>query len=174
MKRAWPYALALAVVVTGCYLLLAPLLRSLSPAPTTSASQLSHGSNSVTVGKAPTLVFVKTKAGQQVFVSNLKTAKKAKKTKKPPVKTTPTTQSSTGFANNDTASSSGSSSSSSSSNSTTPTQKAPTKTTPSSTGAKNKGSVGGAIIDQGQAGNGFATQGNDGPVTGSQTLAPGS
>ena len=49
MKRAWPYALALAVVVTGCYLLLAPLLRSLSPTPTTSASQLSQVSNSVTV-----------------------------------------------------------------------------------------------------------------------------
>ena len=37
MKRAWPYALALAVVVTGCYLALAPLLRSLSPAPARSA-----------------------------------------------------------------------------------------------------------------------------------------
>ena len=46
MKRAWPYALALAVVVTGCYLALTPLLRSLSPAPTTSSSPLSQNPRS--------------------------------------------------------------------------------------------------------------------------------
>ena len=45
MKRAWPYAVALAVVVTGCYLALTPLLRSLSPGATTSSSSLQQQSD---------------------------------------------------------------------------------------------------------------------------------
>jgi hypothetical protein len=50
MKRAWPYALALAVVVTGCYLALAPLLRSLSPSPAgTQQTALVTNGNTITV-----------------------------------------------------------------------------------------------------------------------------
>jgi hypothetical protein len=173
MKRAWPYAVALAVVVTGCYLLLAPLLRSLSPAPTTSASQLSQGSNSTTVGKAPTIIFRSPNHGATQFASALTTKKKAKKAKKTrkPTLTTP----STGFAGNTTStSSSGSSSSGSSSSSSTPsTPKTPAKKPSSSTGAANKPAIGGKI-DQSQAGTGFAGTGNDAPVTGGSTLTPGS
>ena len=64
MKRAWPYALALAVVVTGCYLALAPLLRSLSPGPTKStASQLTHVPTSVTVPQPASSIQVKFNGG---------------------------------------------------------------------------------------------------------------
>ncbi len=89
------------------------------------------------------------------------------------MKPTLTTQS-TGFANNSTSTSSGSPSSSSSSSSSTPsTPKTPAKKPSSSAGASNKAAVGGKI-DQSQVGAGFAGQGNDGAVTGGQTLTPGS
>ena len=51
MKRAWPYAVALAIVVTGCYLALTPLLRSLSPGATTSSNSLQQQATSATVGQ---------------------------------------------------------------------------------------------------------------------------
>ncbi len=80
MKRAWPYALALAVVVTGCYLALTPLLRSLSPAPTTSSSPLSQNTSVVTVGKAK-FNYTSQANGSQGFVSALQGKKKAAKKK---------------------------------------------------------------------------------------------
>jgi hypothetical protein len=158
MKRAWPYALALAVVVTGCYLALVPLLRSLSPAPSASAtSQLVQGTGTTTVDKqtAKTDVLFNSKAPKtsSKFVSALapKTKKKTKKAKTPAVNN---------FATNPT------------STSTTPRTgvKAPKKptTTPSSTtkaaASKPKGAaaVGGGTVDQTQVGGGgLATGGGD-------------
>jgi hypothetical protein len=169
MKRAWPYALALAVVVTGCYLALAPLLRSLSPAPTTSANSLSTGSNTTTVGKSKPIVF-RGPHGSNSFVTVLKKKAKAKKVTKAPVKATPkvstTTPSSntTGFANNPP-----SSSSSSTPKSTPTTPSSPTKTT------NRKNSALGGSIHQGQGGDGFASPTDGGGTkVGGQTLAPGS
>ncbi len=171
MKRAWPYALALAVVVTGCYLVLAPLLRSLSPAPTASATRLNQTSNTTTVGRSKTFNFVGKTHGQNSYASALTTKKKAKKVAKKPVKTTtpqvsaPPAPSSntTGFANNPP---------SSSSSSSTPKS---TPTTPSTTtkSANRKNSAVGGQIDQSQSDNGFAGPTGNGPVTGGQTLAPG-
>jgi hypothetical protein len=154
MKRAWPYALALAVVVTGCYLALAPLLRSLSPAPTTSAaSPLTHAPNVTTVPTSKEYHYDSPKVGSNKFVNNLAaTKKKTKKTKKR-VTTTPTVT--TGFATNRP------------STSTTPTvARTPkkTSTTPTKTVVKAKGAtvVGGAAIDATPAGGGgFATGGGD-------------
>jgi hypothetical protein len=182
MKRAWPYALALAVVVTGCYLALAPLLRSLSPAPASTANRLSQGSNVQTVGKSKSISIKSTKPGTNSFVSALATKKKAKKVKKSTTtttrKSTTTTNapsqstSTTGFANN--------APSSSSSNTTAQAPKS-TVTTPKSTASPPKSkaaskktgsaSVGGGI-DQSQ-GSGFAGPTGSGSVVGGQTLAPG-
>jgi hypothetical protein len=171
VKRAWPYALALAVVVTGCYLVLAPLLRSLSPAPAASATRLNQTSNTTTVGRSKTFNFVGKAHGQNSYASALTTKKKAKKVAKKPVKTTtpqvsaPPAPSSntTGFANNPP---------SSSSSSSTPKS---TPTTPSTTtkSANRKNSAVGGQIDQSQSDNGFAGPTGNGPVTGGQTLAPG-
>jgi hypothetical protein len=158
MKRAWPYALALAVVVTGCYLALVPLLRSLSPAPTASAtSQLVQGTGTTTVkqtAKADVLFNSKAQKTTSKFVSALapktSTKKKAKKAKTPAVNN---------FATNPT------------STSTTPrTVVKPKKpvTTPTSTtkaaASKPKGApaVGGGSVDQTQVGGGgLATGGGD-------------
>ena len=171
MKRAWPYALALAVVVTGCYLALAPLLRSLSPAPTTSANRLSAVSNVTTVGKSKTIHFRSPSHGTNLLVSNLAKKKAKKKVTKAPAKTTTpkvstTTPSSnsTGFANNPP-----SSSSSSSTPKTTPTTPASTTKT-----TNRKNSALGGSIHQGQGGDGFASPtGGGGTPVGGQTLAPG-
>jgi hypothetical protein len=184
MKRAWPYALALAVVVTGCYLALAPLLRSLSPAPASTANRLSQNQNNnvETVNKAKGFAVVSSKPGKITYVTGLKKkAKKAKKAKKSttnPTKKSTTTNApsqstaTTGFANN--APSSSSSSSTPAPKSTTTTPKA-TATTPTSKAASKKktgsASVGGGI-DQG-GGAGFAGQTGGGSVVGGQTLAPG-
>jgi hypothetical protein len=173
MKRAWPYALALAVVVTGCYLALAPLLRSLSPAPTTSANRLSQTSNTTTVGKSKTIKFPASNHGTNRFVTGLH-KKKAKKVTKAPAKATATPQvsaptpssssTSTGFANN-----SSSSSSSSTAKSTPTTAPSTTKTT------NRKNSALGGSIHQGQGGDGFAgPTDSNGTHVGGQTLAPGS
>jgi hypothetical protein len=169
MKRAWPYALALAVVVTGCYLALAPLLRSLSPAPTTSANRLSQNSNVQTVGKSKTIKFTGSNHGSTGFVSNLAAKKKkAKKVAKPPAKTTPKVNTSTPSSNSTGVSNTPSSSSSTSTPKTTPTTPAsPTKTT------NRKNSAVGGQINQGQGGDGFASPTGSGNVVGGQTLAPG-
>jgi hypothetical protein len=170
VKRAWPYALALAVVVTGCYLVLAPLLRSLSPAPAASATRLNQTSNTTTVGRSKTFNFVGKAHGQNSYASALTTKKKAKKAAKKPVKTTTPqvtapapSSNTTGFANNPP---------SSSSSSSTPKS---TPTTPSTTtkSANRKNSAVGGQIDQSQSDNGFAGPTGNGPVTGGQTLAPG-
>jgi hypothetical protein len=171
MKRAWPYALALAVVVTGCYLALAPLLRSLSPDPTTSATsrQLTQGSDTVTVGQQAVkqIKFNSPVKVGSTFVGNLKTTKK-KKVKKPV--TTPTAT--TGFANNPPSSSSSSSSSrgssnsssSSSSSSSTPKSTPKTTTPPAKTASKGARSVGGGSVDQATDG-GFAGGNSSGSMT---------
>ena len=170
MKRAWPYALALAVVVTGCYLALAPLLRSLSPAPTTSANRLSRTSNTTTVGKAKTIKYVSPNHGTNGFVNNLAAKKKkAKKVAKTPAKTTtPKVNTSAPSSNSTGVSNAPSSSSSNSTPRTTPTTPAsPTKTT------NRKNSAVGGQINQGQGGDGFASPTGSGNVVGGQTLAPG-
>jgi hypothetical protein len=171
MKRAWPYALALAVVVTGCYLALAPLLRSLSPAPTTSATarQLTQGSNTVTVGQQAVKQITfnsRVKVGS-TFVGNLKTTKK-KKVKKPATTTTTTG----GFAANPPSSSSSSSSASGSSSSSggssgpssTPTSTPKTTSPPAKTASKGPRSVGGGSVDQATDG-GFAGGNSSGSMT---------
>jgi hypothetical protein len=178
MKRAWPYALALAVVVTGCYLALAPLLRSLTPGPTgAQATPLLRSSGTTTVS-ATKLIRVPTISpdhGFTALVGKAKTAKKAKKTKKVAqvaqkpvfVQSPPSLSSST---------STGSSPSSSSTTSTTPTTSKPktSNKTASSKGSRLQGTVGGTV-DQADNG-GFAGQGNgDSAVTGgkSSTVAGG-
>jgi hypothetical protein len=157
MKRAWPYALALAVVVTGCYLALAPLLRSLSPAPTTSAaSPLTRGHNVTTVGKSKGINVVRSPRVTSSFVGNLKTNTKKTTTKKKAKKSTVTTPTATtGFATNQT------------STSTTPSTitKTPKKSssTPTKTASKAKGAsvVGGKVDATPTGGGGFATGGGD-------------
>jgi hypothetical protein len=159
MKRAWPYALALAVVVTGCYLALVPLLRSLSPAPTSSAaSPLARGTNVIPIGKSKGISVVRSPRGTPLFVGNLTTTKKKKSAKK---KITPTTTTpGNGFATNQP------------STPTTPhsvvkTPKKGTTTPGSSTtkaASKPKGAaaVGGASVDQTPTGGGgLATGGGD-------------
>jgi hypothetical protein len=133
MKRAWPYAVALAVVVTGCYLALTPLLRSLSPGATTSTSSISKIQTTITVGQAKgTTIILSPNAGQQRFVSNIPetTKKTTKKTVKKTVKSSPpSTTDTTGFATG--------SPSSSSQTTKTPTVKAKTKTVKRGTGSVN-------------------------------------
>jgi hypothetical protein len=170
MKRAWPYALALAVVVTGCYLALAPLLRSLSPAPTTSANRLSQTKNVTTVGKSKTIHYTGADPGTTSLVSSLHIKKKAaKKVSKPPVKapatpkvtTSPQSSTTSGVANTPPASSSN-------------TAPKTTKTTSSSTTktANRKNTPVGGQVDQSQS-DGFAGPTGSGTVTSGQTLAPG-
>ena len=105
MKRAWPYAVALAIVVTGCYLALTPLLRSLSPGATPSSSSLHASPTSATVSQAKVINFAVEAAGKapSQFASDLPaTVKKAKKkAATPPTgNTTPsqTDTTTTGFA----------------------------------------------------------------------------
>jgi hypothetical protein len=160
MKRAWPYALALAVVVTGCYLALVPLLRSLSPAPASSAtSPLARVGNVMKIGKTKVISVVSPEHGKNTFVG-LSPAKKTKKAKAKKSTTTTTTPA-TGFATNQP------------STPTTPRTvvKTPKKpaTTPTSTtkaaASKPKGAtaVGGGSVDQTQVGGGgLATGGGDG------------
>ena len=99
MKRAWPYALSLAVVVAGCYLALAPLLRSLSPAPATNAtSALSQDNNTTTIQKSS--FFNGPSHGATSFVSAVGAkGKKSKKTAKK-ASTQTITAPDTGFARN--------------------------------------------------------------------------
>jgi hypothetical protein len=159
MKRAWPYALALAVVVTGCYLALVPLLRSLSPAPASSAtSPLAKANNLIPIGKSKGIKFESSKVGHQAFVGNLTTKAKTTKTTKKAKKSTTTTPAA-GFATNQP------------STPTTPRTvvKTPKKsaTPPSTTtkaASKSKGAtaVGGGSVDQTQVGGGgLATGGGD-------------
>jgi hypothetical protein len=157
MKRAWPYALALAVVVTGCYLALVPLLRSLSPAPASSAtSPLAKANNLVRVGKSKVVSVVSPQHGKQTFVGLSPTTKaKTTKTTKKAKKSTTTTPAA-GFATNQPS---------------TPRTvvKTPKKspTPPSTTtkaASKSKGApaVGGGPVDQTQVGGGgLATGGGD-------------
>jgi hypothetical protein len=162
MKRAWPYALALALVVTGCYLAMAPLLRSLNPGPTGTSAQPLPGVHTTTVpqvNKQPPVQFESNNAG---FTSRVKvTVKKAKKatTKKhakvaqTPIFVSPTTT--------NTPSSSSSSTTTSSSNTVTTRTPAKPKTNttkPVSNTARPSGVVSGTI-DQADNG-GFAGQGN--------------
>jgi hypothetical protein len=101
MKRAWPYAVALAIVVTGCYLALTPLLRSLSPGATTSSSSLQQQATSATVGQSKVITFHGSNAGKTTFASSLpQTVKKSKnKAATAPTNTTPQSPTdTTGFA----------------------------------------------------------------------------
>jgi hypothetical protein len=159
MKRAWPYALALAVVVTGCYLALVPLLRSLSPAaPRSATSPLARVANVTTVPTSKGILVYRGPRGASSFVGNLTTTKKT--TKKTAKKSTTTTTPAAGFATNQP------------STPTTPRTvvKPPKKsaTPPSTTtkvASKSKGAtaVGGGSVDQTQVGGGgLATGGGDG------------
>jgi hypothetical protein len=126
MKRAWPYALALAVVVTGCYLALAPLLRSLNPGPTATSAGPLHSSYTTTVpvlNKQPPVADASTNHGFTSRVKvTIKTAKKAKQSKKADkVTQTPA------FVSPTTTNSSSSSSTTTSSSSTTSTTRTPSK-----------------------------------------------
>jgi hypothetical protein len=162
MKRAWPYAVALAVVVTGCYLALAPLLRSLSPAPTTTAASPLTKSDVTTVGRSQPIHFDRPPTTSSKFVGNLATTKKKKAVKKavkkPAAATTPTPG---GFAANPPSTSSSSSPSRSSS---TPAATPKPKSTPAKTASKGPRSVGGAAVDQAQGG-GFAGGNSSGSIT---------
>jgi hypothetical protein len=183
MKRAWPYALALAVVVTGCYLALAPLLRSLSPAPASTANRLSQNQNNnvQTVNKTESFAVVSSKPGKITYVTGLKKKKvTTKKAKKPTSSTPKTTTTNTpsqstpagGIANNTPSSSSSSSSSQApKSTATTPKTTAPSSTSKAASKKTGSASVGGGI-DQG-GGAGFASPSGSGSVVGGQTLAPG-
>jgi hypothetical protein len=104
MKRAWPYAVALAIVVTGCYLALTPLLRSISPGATRSSSSLTQIATTATVGQAKLVTFPSQQTDKvpSQFASDLpKVAKKAKKkadTTAPTGITAPPPTATTGFA----------------------------------------------------------------------------
>ena len=103
MKRAWPYAVALAVVVTGCYLALTPLLRSLSPARPPRRTRCSSKPRARPSAKSKIVIFHGSNGGQTTFASSLPTTvKKAKKkAATPPTgNTTPsqTDTTTTGFA----------------------------------------------------------------------------
>jgi hypothetical protein len=157
MKRAWPYALALAVVVTGCYLALVPLLRSLSPAPASSAtSPLAKGNNVIPVGKSKVIKFESPKVGKQSFVANLTTTKK--KTKKTAKKSTTTTTPAAGFATNQPSTPTTPRSVKTPKKSATP----PSTTTKAASKSKGATAVGGGSVDQTQVGGGgLATGGGD-------------
>jgi hypothetical protein len=166
MKRAWPYALALAVVVTGCYLALAPLLRSLNPGPTASASATLVGSSTTTVSESKVIPISGGTASDHGFTALVQTKKKAKKTGTAgkPAHTATTTH----FVTPPTPTTSNTPSSSSSTSTTTNTVKTTTKTPPTkTTAANNRRAPVGGTIDQSDNG-GFAGQGN-----GDSTMAGG-
>jgi hypothetical protein len=157
MKRAWPYALALAVVVTGCYLALAPLLRSLNPGPTTSATRVLGAANTITVGSAKTISLFSTSNGSTQYASALpvihkKTAKKAHK-KVVVSSTTPDFATSTTSSN--TTQSSGTSQSS------TPPAKTSTTSTPKKSSKGSAKVVGGSAPQDDNAGLAGQTNGED-------------
>jgi hypothetical protein len=171
MKRAWPYALALAVVVTGCYLALVPLLRSLNPGPTATQSAALSGSGTTTVASSKSIPLVGTSSSHGFTAldptAKKKTVKKVatKTSKRHSVQTSTTTHE---FVTPTQPSSSTTTSSSSSTTSTPPAKTAPTKTT-SKTPAANtraRAQVGGTI-DQNDNG-GFA-----GKNHGDSTMAGG-
>jgi hypothetical protein len=168
MKRAWPYALALAVVVTGCYLALAPLLRSLNPGPTATASATLVGSSTTTVSESK-VIPLSGVAPRHGFTALVQTKKKAKKTTthgKPAHTSTAATTAH--FVAPSTPTTSGTSSSSGSTSTTTTTVKTATKTPSTKKPAANsqRPAIGGTI-DQSDNG-GFAGQGN-----GDSTMAGG-
>jgi hypothetical protein len=171
MKRAWPYAVALAVVVTGCYLALAPLLRSLNPGPTgTSASQPLLGANTTTVQQVKKQPSVKYTSDNPGFTSRVTVKAKKSKKAKTPHKAAKVNQTPVFIQSQTTANSSSSSSSTTTSpSSTTTTTHTPTKpkTTKaaSNAGARPPAVVGGTINQQDNGG--FAGQGN-----GDSTLPP--
>jgi hypothetical protein len=176
MKRAWPYALALAVVVTACYLAMAPLLRSLNPGPTGTSALPLPGATTTTVPQLSTQPPVTIKSNNAGFTSRVKvTVKKSKKAKKPKVTQTPI------FVSPTTSTPSSSSSSTSTSSSTTSTTRTSTKpktntTKPASNANASRppASVSGTI-DQADNG-GFAGQNNgDSTLPGgnSSTVAAG-
>jgi hypothetical protein len=148
MKRAWPYAVALAIVVTGCYLALTPLLRSLSPSATRSSSSLTHVQTSATVGQSKLVTFPSPQTDKVAskFANELpSTVKKAKKkAATAPINTTPQAPTdTTGFA------------SGSSSTQAPPKTVVKTKTKPVRKGGSVNGSVdpgnGGGLANPGGA-----------------------
>jgi len=151
MKRAWPYAVALAIVVTGCYLALTPLLRSLSPSATTSSSSLQQQATSATVGQSKVIIFHGSNGGKTTFASALpQTVKKAKNKATAPTDTTPQSPTATtGFA------------SGASSTQAPPKTAVKAKTKPVKKGG---GSVNGSV-DTGNGG-GLASPGSNAPVNG--------
>jgi hypothetical protein len=152
MKRAWPYAVALAIVVTGCYLALTPLLRSLSPGATTSSSSLQHQATSATVSQSKVINFGKSNAGKTTFASALpQTVKKTKKkADTAPTNTTPQSPTgTTGFA-------SGSSSTQAPPKTAVKAKSKPVK--------KGSGSVNGSVDPVN--GGGLASPGGNAPVNG--------
>jgi hypothetical protein len=154
MKRAWPYAVALAIVVTGCYLALTPLLRSLSPGASPSSSSLTHVQTSATVGQSKIVTFPSQQTDKvpSQFASDLpNTVKKAKKkADTPPTDTTPQAPTdTTGFAGG------------SSSTQTPPKTAVKAKTKPVK---KGSGSVTGSV-DPGNGG-GLASPGGNGTQSG--------
>jgi hypothetical protein len=166
MKRAWPYALALAVVVTGCYLALAPLLRSLNPGPTTTASATLLGSSTTTVSESKVIAFSGGTAAVHGFTANVTPKKKAKKilVKGKPAHTATTTHV---YVSPTTPSTSGTSSTSSSTSTSTNTVKTTSKTPAKKPAANTQRAPVGGTIDQTDNG-GFAGQGN-----GDSTMAGG-
>jgi hypothetical protein len=176
MKRAWPYALALAVVVTGCYLALVPLLRSLNPGPTATQSAALQGSRTTTVSSSKNVVVVSVSPahGFTALDAAKKTVKKAaKKSSKrnTPAVSTPTHE----FVTPTQPTTSNTASSSSSTTTPPPAKTTPVKTTPKTTAANNRTRQVGGTINQADNG-GFAGKGNgDSTMAGgkSSTLAPG-
>ena len=175
MKRAWPYALALAVVVTGCYLALAPLLRSLTPGPTGTQAVTLVSSRTTTVPATNASPAVVLKSNDPGFTSQVKVAVK-KTTKKSSKKTANVVQTPVFVSPPATTSNSSPSTTSSSTTTTTTPSSKPKSTgkTASTNSTRLPRSVGGGI-DQADNG-GFAGQGNgDSAVTGgkSSTVANG-
>jgi hypothetical protein len=169
MKRAWPYALALAVVVTGCYLALVPLLRSLNPGPTATASATLVGSSTTTVSQSKVIPFSGT-ASDHGFTALVKQPASKKKAKKTSVKGKPghtsTATTTHEFVTPTTPTTSTSTSSSPPSTSTN-TVKTTAKTPAKKPAANTQRAPVGGTIDQTDNG-GFAGQGN-----GDSTMAGG-
>jgi hypothetical protein len=169
MKRAWPYALALAVVVTGCYLALTPLLRSLNPGPTATPAAALLGSSTTTVAQTKSTGFVipGPQHGATSFASALPTATK-KKTRKATKKVAVATQTPI-FVQSTTPTDGGTSLNTTSTTSTTstPARKPSTKTAASKTASLPR-SVGGGINQNDNGG--FAGQSNgNSSMTGGKT-----
>jgi hypothetical protein len=160
MKRAWPYAVALAVVVTGCYLALTPLLRSLSPGATTSSHSIANTRTSATIGQStvPTIDSPQSNKVSSKFVTGLHSKKKAKKkATATTTRNTTTTRSTdtTGFARGN------------SSNTQTPTKTPTTVKTKPKPAKKGSGTVSGSV-DQ-STGGGLAQNGSGDATVGGGT-----